>query len=87
MPEILERILSSTNLIENLSSRVREMTRRVRRWQDDAMILRWTTASVLEAERKFRKIVGYRALAQLDAALRAHDAARDRGLDNQKQAA
>jgi putative transposase len=87
LPENLERVLSSTNLIENLFSRIREMARRVRRWQGGAMILRWTAAGVLEAERNFRKIVGYRALAKLDAALRAHDAAVDRGLDNRKQAA
>lgn len=87
LPENLERVLSSTNLIENLFSRVREMARRVRRWQGGAMILRWTAAGVLEAERNFRKIVGYRALAKLDAALRAHDVAVDRGLDNRKRAA
>jgi hypothetical protein len=50
------------------------------------MILRWTAAGTLEAKRNFRKIVGYRALAKLDAALRAHDAEIDRGFDNRKQA-
>jgi putative transposase len=39
------------------------------------MILRWTAAGVLEAERHFRKVAGYRALPKLVAALRAHDAA------------
>jgi putative transposase len=87
LPESLERVLSSTNLIENLFSRVREMARRVRHWQGGAMILRWCAAGVLEAERNFRKIVGYRALAKLDAALRAHDATLDRGVDSRKQAA
>jgi len=29
------------------------------------MVLRWTAAAVLEAERHFRKIVGYRALPKL----------------------
>jgi len=83
LAESLTRVLSSTNLIENLFSRVRDMARRVRRWQGGGMILRWTAAGVLEAERNFRKIAGYRELAKLDAALRAHDAA----LDNRKQAA
>ena len=83
LPESLTRVLSSTNLIENLFSRVRDMARRVRRWQGGGMILRWTAAGVLEAERNFRKIAGYRGLAKLDAALRAHDAT----LDNRKQAA
>ena len=83
LPESLARVLSSTNLIENLFSRVRDMARRVRRWQGGTMILRWTAAGVLEAERHFRKIAGYRGLAKLEAALRAHDTA----LDNCKQVA
>ena len=74
LPEHLERVLSSTNLIENLFSRVREIGRRVRHWQSGTMVLRWTAAGVLEAERGFRKIVGFRALPNLVAALRAHDA-------------
>src|SRR5215472_2941461 len=89
LPENLERVLSSTNLIENLFSRVREIARRVKRWQGGTMILRWTAAGVLDAERHFRKIAGYRALPKLVAALRAHDAAldRQRRVDNRKQAA
>ena len=85
----LERVLSSTNLIENLFSRVREIARRVKRWQGGTMILRWTAAGVLEAERHFRKIVGYRALPRLAAALHAREVALDRarGVDNRKQAA
>jgi transposase-like protein len=73
LPENLERVLSSTNLIENLFSRVREIGRRVRRWQSGTMVLRWTAAGVLEAERGFRKLAGYRAMPILVAALRAHD--------------
>jgi hypothetical protein len=42
---------------------------------------------MLEAERSFRKIAGYRSLAKLDAALRAHDAALDRGVDNRSKTA
>jgi putative transposase len=89
LPESLERVLSSTNLIENLFSRVREIARRVKRWRGGAMILRWTAAGVLEAERNFRKVAGYRALPKLVAALRAHDAAidRDREVDNRRRAA
>ena len=37
------------------------------------MVLRWTATGVLEAERGFRKLVGYRAMSILVAALRAHD--------------
>jgi putative transposase len=90
LPENLERVLSSTNLIENLFSRVREIGRRVKRWQSGTMVLRWTAAGVLEAERGFRKIVGFRALPTLVAALRARDAQFERshvGVDAAEKAA
>ena len=90
LPENLERILSSTNLIENLFSRVREIGRRVKRWQGGTMVLRWTAAAVIEAERGFRKLAGYRALPTLAAALRANDAQLDRSegkLDTAQDAA
>lgn len=87
LPESLERVLSSTNLIENLFSRVRDLARRVKRWQGGTMILRWTAAGALEAERSFRRIAGYRGLPKLIAALRAHDTQIDRRLDNGRRAA
>jgi hypothetical protein len=37
------------------------------------MMLRWTAAGVLEAERGFREETGYRAMPALVAALHAHD--------------
>jgi len=53
------------------------------------MILRWTAAGVLEAERHFRKVAGYQSIPKLSVELRAHDAAinRRRGVDNRQQAA
>ena len=89
LPESLERVLSSTNPIENLFSRVRDTAGRVKRWQGGMMILRWAAAGVLEAERHFRKITGYRALPKLVTALRARDAAidRQRKIDDAQKAA
>ena len=90
LSENLERVLSSTNLIENLFSRVREIGRRVKRWQSGTLVLRWTAAGVLEAERGFRKLAGYRAIPTLVAALRAHDAQLDHAegkLDTKQDAA
>jgi putative transposase len=89
LPDSLERVLSSTNLIENLFSRVKDTARRVKHWQGGAMILRWTAAGVLEAERHFRRVAGYRAIAKLVTALRARDAAIDREpiVANSKKAA
>ena len=43
----------------------------MKRWQSGDMCLRWTAAGMLEAERQFRKIIGYRDLAKLALADRA----------------
>jgi hypothetical protein len=43
----------------------------VKRWQAGEMALRWTAAGMLEAERQFRRIVGYRDLAKLATAMDA----------------
>jgi putative transposase len=51
------------------------------------MVLRWTAAGVLEAERGFRKLIGYRAMPILVAALRAHDAPCKRRVDDTEKAA
>jgi hypothetical protein len=41
--------------------------------QDREMVLRWSATSALEAEKSFRKIIGYRDLWTLRAALDADD--------------
>ena len=47
----LERTLSSTNVIENLIGQVRQLSGRVKRWKSCRMILHWSAAGALEAER------------------------------------
>jgi hypothetical protein len=56
LPENLERVLSSTNLIENLFGRVREIGRRVKRWQSGTMVLRWTAAGGSKPNAAFAKL-------------------------------
>jgi hypothetical protein len=51
---------------------VRRTQRNVKRWSSGEMALRWTAAGMLEAERQFRKIIGYRDLATLVIAIE-HD--------------
>ena len=46
-------------------------SRNVKHWQNGDMCLRWTAAGMLEAERQFRKIIGYRHLARLAVAVEA----------------
>jgi putative transposase len=48
---------------------VRRTSRNVKRWQSGDMALRWTAAGMLEAERQFRRIIGYRDLATLAVAV------------------
>ena len=65
----LSRCLTTTNLVESPHSGVRLRTRRVTRWKDGAMGLRWAATAFLEAERRFRRIMGYQDLWQLAAYL------------------
>jgi putative transposase len=67
----LHRTLCSTNPIENMHGTLRKVTRNVKRWRGGSMALRWTITAMVEAERTFRRVKGYRDLAQLTAALEA----------------
>ena len=61
----LKRTLESTNPCESMIEFTRRTSRNVKRWQSGDMCLRWTAAGMLEAERQFRKIIGYSDLAKL----------------------
>lgn len=65
----LSRCLVSTNVIESPHSGVRLRTRKVCRWRDGKMVLRWAAAALLLTEQNFRRIMGYRDLWMLKAAL------------------
>jgi putative transposase len=65
----LKQTLQSTNPCESMIEIVRRTSRNVKRWQSGEMCLRWTAAGMLEAERQFRKIIGYRDLARLALAI------------------
>jgi putative transposase len=69
LPRQLQRCLATTNIIESSNSTVRLRTRRVSRWRNGEMAARWAGAAFLEAEKNFRKIVGFRHLWILKAAL------------------
>jgi putative transposase len=64
----LKRTLESTNPCESMIECVRRSSRNVKHWQNGDMALRWTAAGMLEAERQFRRIIGYVDLAKLIAA-------------------
>ena len=67
----LWKTLRSTNPIENLNGGVAQFTRNVRRWRGGSMILRWVGSAILEAEKRFRRVRGYREMPMLIQALRS----------------
>jgi len=62
VPAELRKSFSSTNLIESCFSITQEWTRRAKRWRNGEMVWRWAGAALLEAERRFRRVKGYRSL-------------------------
>lgn len=69
LPRTLERSFSTTNPAENLNGSLRDVARRVKRWRNGEMILRWAAAGVLEASRGFRRLKGHKDMPKLLAAL------------------
>lgn len=64
---LLRRSLSSTNPIESVFSVVREKVRRVKNWGSSSdQVLRWSAVSLLEAEKHFKSIKGFKDLEQLE---------------------
>jgi putative transposase len=69
----LRQSLATTNAIESLISRTRQVKRNVKRWRGGRMVLRWTAAAILEAVKGFRRLKGHRDMPTLVAALRTRD--------------
>lgn len=69
LPPTLTRCLCTTNIIENPNGIVRHTSRRVTRYRDADMALRWTAAGFIEAQKSFRKIQGIKDLWILKIAL------------------
>jgi len=59
---LLRRTLASTNPIESCLSTVARVARNVKRWRQGEQALRWTATGLLEAQKKFRRVKGYREL-------------------------
>jgi len=70
LPKELRRCLGSTNVIESPNSGIRSNTRRVKNWRDPGMVVRWVAASLLDMEKRFRRIMGYHQLWMLETKLR-----------------
>ena len=68
----LAKTLTTSNPIESMISIARTTNRNVTRWRDGQMVLRWTAAGMLNAERSFRRIKGHKQMPQLVRALHRH---------------
>jgi transposase-like protein len=68
----LAKTLTTSNPIESMISIARTTNRNVTYWRDGQMVLRWTAAGMLNAERSFRRVKGYKQMPQLVAALHRH---------------
>ena len=62
----------STNPIESMISIARDVTGNVKRWKNGKMVVRWMAAGLLDAEKRFRRVKGYREMPLLSRALRKH---------------
>ena len=67
----LQRTLRTTNIIENLNGSVEHYSRNVKHWRGGQMIQRWVASALVEAEKHFRRVRGYRDLQHLVGALDA----------------
>jgi transposase-like protein len=65
----LYRKLRSTNAIENLNSAIAAYSKNVKRWQGGSMVVRWVSAAIVEAEKKFRRVHGWSDIEKLVRAL------------------
>jgi len=69
LPDELRRLFGSTNLIESCFSRADDLCGNVKRWRDANMAWRWGGTALLEAEKRFRRVGGYRQMPVPVAAL------------------
>jgi transposase-like protein len=65
LPEMLSKHLDNTNLIENCFSVEDDLCRNVKRWRNANMAWRWAGTVLLEVEKRFHRISGYKQLPLL----------------------
>ena len=66
--------LRSTHAIENLNSGIVTYSRNVKRWQGGSMVVRWVSAAIVEAGKRFRRVQGWRDIEKLVRALEVFEA-------------
>lgn len=85
VPELLQKSLSNTNVIESALGTSEGLTGRVKRWRRGHMRWRWCASGLMLAEAGFHRVPGYRQIPKLLEAL--DKIAEERGLDVKCQVA
>ena len=80
----IRKSLSTTNPIESLNSGIRNVTKRVKRWKNSEMVMRWVCTGIIESEKNFRKINGH---DHIDSLLTNIESFREKLLEENSQAA
>ncbi len=65
VPALLRKSLYTTNPIESMFSVVRTKERNIKRYRGSAMSQRWLGAVLLSCEKKFRRVKGFAAIAEV----------------------
>jgi putative transposase len=72
IPDVLRVSFATTNAIESPFSFARKVTRNVKRWRSDTIqSQRWIASALIQVEKRFRKVRGYKSMSVLVAALEA----------------
>ena len=67
---VLGRSLKTTNCLESVNALVEERCAKVDHWQNSSQRHRWLATALLDIEPRLRKVMGYRHLPTLRAALK-----------------
>ena len=84
---LLRTSFSSTNLIESAFSQGRTTMRNVKRWMNSGQRHRWIATALLEGEKRFNKVRGYRSLPILVNAIALDVQRRQNKIDSDKKVA
>ena len=66
---LLGRSLRTTNIIESVNAQAEERCGRVDHWKNSSQKQRWLAAALLDIEPRLRRLLGYKDLPQLRAAI------------------
>jgi len=78
LPTVLRQSLQTTNVIESALSIVRDVSGNVKYWRNGKMAVRWVANGLMVAERRFKRIKGYRSIPELVEALKRRQIALDK---------